>query len=263
MQREAEPLFHPSGLNLVLRGAYMKSSKYLLLLGLLVPGALVCAQSLAIASSAVAERTLAPPFELRNLGELKEVLIHYHDCTGGYGCYTDDLRAQTDRAQDALANRLRARKPGEKLAIVFDIDETILSNWTELSSLGMGFYQPKEDQWERSEKAEAIPGTVALYKQALEAGLDVFFITGRREGMREVTEDNLKAQGIGKWTKLVLRSDQEAHETAVVYKSSERRKIVMEGYTLIMSIGDQWSDLHGEPEAEISVKLPNPFYFIP
>jgi hypothetical protein len=30
-----------------------------------------------------------------------------------------------------------------------------------------------------------------------------------------------------------------------------------------MRIGDQWSDLNGEPHAEISVKLPNPFYFIP
>jgi acid phosphatase len=241
----------------------MKIAKSLLFLALLVPGPLIYAQSLPSASPAVAERTLVPPFELRNLGELKEVLIHYHDCTGGYGCYADDLRAQTDRAQEALAGRLRTRKPGEKLGIVFDIDETILSNWPDLSLLGLGFYQPEVNQWERSAKAEAIPGTLALYKQALDAGLDVFFITGRPEEMRQATGNNLKAQGISKWTKLVLRSDQEANETAVVYKSSERRKIVMEGYTLIMSIGDQWSDLRGEPEAEISVKLPNPFYFIP
>jgi predicted secreted acid phosphatase len=61
----------------------------------------------------------------------------------------------------------------------------------------------------------------------------------------------------------VLRSNEERNETAVVYKSSERRKIVEQGYTIIMSIGDQWSDLDGEPRAEVSVKLPNPFYFIP
>jgi hypothetical protein len=30
-----------------------------------------------------------------------------------------------------------------------------------------------------------------------------------------------------------------------------------------MSVGDQWSDLNGEPRAEISVKLPNPFYYLP
>lgn len=240
----------------------MKLAKSLLFLGLLGPVALAAAQS-SNAPSAPAERTLEPAFELRNLGTLKNLLVEYHDCTGGYGCYADDLRAQTDRAQEALAARLRMRKPGEKLGIVFDIDETVLSNWPELKKLGLGFYLPLEDEWERSEKAEAIPGTVALYKQAIAADVAVFFITGRREGMREVTAANLKAQGISEWKKLVLRSDEEANETATVYKSSERRKIVAEGYTLIMSIGDQWSDLDGEPRAEISVKLPNPFYFIP
>ena len=68
---------------------------------------------------------------------------------------------------------------------------------------------------------------------------------------------------MSEWKALVLRSKEEQHETAVVYKSGERRKIVTEGYTIIMSVGDQWSDLDGEPRAEISVKLPNPFYFIP
>jgi hypothetical protein len=30
-----------------------------------------------------------------------------------------------------------------------------------------------------------------------------------------------------------------------------------------MSVGDQWSDLLGDPQAEVNVKLPNPFYFLP
>jgi acid phosphatase len=209
------------------------------------------------------DQTLQPPVELRNLGTLRNELVQYHDCTGEFGCYTDDLRAQTDRAQAVLAARVQARKSNERLGIVFDIDETVLSNWPELQKLNMGFYQPLEDEWERSEKAEAIPGSVALYKEAVASGVTVFFITGRPEAMREVTAANLRDQGMTEWKKLVLRSKEEQNETAVVYKSSERRKIVAEGYTLIMSVGDQWSDLNGEPHAEVSVKLPNPFYFIP
>jgi acid phosphatase len=240
----------------------MKFTTCLLVLGLLGPVAVSRAQS-ADTPSAPVERTLEPSFELRNMGTLKGILIHYHDCTGGYGCYADDLRAQTDRAQAALAARVKARKPNEKLAIVFDIDETVLSNWTELAKLGLGFYQPLEDEWERSEKAEAIPGSVAVYKQAVASGVTVFFITGRPDAMREVTAANLRDQGMSEWKALVLRSKEEQDETAVIYKSSERRKIVERGYTIIMSIGDQWSDLDGEPRAETSVKLPNPFYFIP
>ena len=240
----------------------MKFTTCLLFLGLLGSLPIAHAQSTEGLSTSV-ERTLEPSFELRNLGTLKDILIHYHDCTGGYGCYTDDLRAQSDRAQAALAARVKVRKPNEKLAIVFDIDETVLSNWTEISKLGMGFYQPLEDEWERSEKAEAIPGSVALYKQAMASGVMVFFITGRPEAMHDVTAANLRDQGMTEWKGLVLRSKEEQNETAVVYKSSERRKIVEQGYTIIMSIGDQWSDLDGEPRAEVSVKLPNPFYFIP
>jgi predicted secreted acid phosphatase len=48
-----------------------------------------------------------------------------------------------------------------------------------------------------------------------------------------------------------------------VYKASERQKIVAAGYTLVMNVGDQWSDLDGSPRAAINVKLPNPFYYLP
>jgi predicted secreted acid phosphatase len=51
--------------------------------------------------------------------------------------------------------------------------------------------------------------------------------------------------------------------STVEYKSLERKKIVEKGYTIVMSVGDQWSDLSGEPHAQVSVKLPNPFYFLP
>ena len=216
-----------------------------------------------VIESGLVDRTIQPPVELRNLGILKDELRQYHDCTGSFGCYTQDLEAQTERAQATLAARLRVRRPGERLGIVFDIDETVLSNWPELKLLDFGFNLAADDAWERSEKAEAIPGSVALYKQAVASGIAVFFITGRKEAMRDVTAANLKAQEMTEWTSLVLRSPAEEKETAVVYKSSERRKMVVEGYTLIMSIGDQWSDLNGEPRAETSVKLPNPFYYIP
>jgi hypothetical protein len=32
---------------------------------------------------------------------------------------------------------------------------------------------------------------------------------------------------------------------------------------LILNVGDQWSDLKGVPEAEFSVKYPDPYYFLP
>ena len=50
--------------------------------------------------------------------------------------------------------------------------------------------------------------------------------------------------------------------TAMAYKSAARRQIVKQGYRIVLNVGDQWSDLQGIPEAEYSVKYPNPYYFI-
>ncbi|MFX5743177.1 HAD family acid phosphatase, partial [Acinetobacter baumannii] len=46
------------------------------------------------------------------------------------------------------------------------------------------------------------------------------------------------------------------------YKTSKRIDIENRGFTIIASIGDQKSDLAGG-HAEMTYKLPNPFYFIP
>jgi predicted secreted acid phosphatase len=49
---------------------------------------------------------------------------------------------------------------------------------------------------------------------------------------------------------------------AVVFKSAERAGVVAKGYKIILNVGDQWSDLRGTPEAEYSVKYPDPYYFL-
>ena len=108
-----------------------------------------------------------------------------------------------------------------------------------------------------------IPGTLRLFNKARAAGIEVFFITGRWEELTAATEQNLAAAGFKEWKGLALRKGPQKKMTTVEYKSEERRKIVDAGYRIVMSMGDQWSDLNGDPKAEISVKLPNPFYYLP
>lgn len=52
-------------------------------------------------------------------------------------------------------------------------------------------------------------------------------------------------------------------QTVTEYKSGDRSQIVAKGYRIVLNVGDQMSDLLGNPEADHSVKLPNPFYLIP
>ena len=73
----------------------------------------------------------------------------------------------------------------------------------------------------------------------------------------------LNAQGYANWQRLILRPASAASQTTTAYKSSMRAQIVKKGFKLVLNVGDQWSDLKGTPEAELSVKYPDPYYLIP
>ena len=213
---------------------------------------------------------------LENFGVERYKLAEYGECTGDGGCYWADLDTQYKRAQSELTKALAAKKPGDKLAVVMDIDETTLTNYCEMRREDFGLVSPMYQQWEISpEAATAIPGALRLFNQARAAGVAVFFITGRMGkpdprvqyigpgDATAATAKNLEAAGFHGWAGLRLRNGDENHMPTIAYKAQERRKIVADGYRIIMSLGDQWSDLLGDPQADISIKLPNPFYFIP
>jgi acid phosphatase len=207
-------------------------------------------------SDAAAER-------IPNLDKLKAELKQYHDCTCPCGCYAHDIDLQAGRAIAFLRQRAAHRRPGEKLALVLDIDETTLSNYQEQVKEDFTFNKDVFDVWAQSAQAPAIPGTLGLYKEAQKLGVSVFFITGRPEDERDATARNLRAQGFDGWQGLALRPASSARQTVIEFKSGERAKIAAQGYKLVLNVGDQWSDLKGAPEAEFSVKYPDPFYFIP
>lgn len=201
--------------------------------------------------------------EPENLGLLKDELKKYHDCTCTCGCYRTSLARQDDVAITDLERAVRDARHGEKPALVLDIDETALSNYPEMAAEDFGFIEKDWDTWVVSAKAKAIPGTLKLEQKAEALGVAVFFITGRRYDQREATEQNLREAGYAGWAGLTLRSKDELREATIEYKSAARERIVQAGYSIILNVGDQWSDLKGAPQAEYSVKLPNPYYYIP
>jgi acid phosphatase len=207
-------------------------------------------------SNAAAER-------IPNLDKLKAELKQYHDCTCPCGCYTHDIDLQAGRAIAFLRQRAAHQRQGEKLALVLDIDETTLSNYQEEIASDFGYVKKNFDAWAVSAQAPAIPGTLRLYQEAQKLGVSVFFITGRPDDERDATARNLRAQGFDGWQNLALRPANHGTQTVIEYKSGERAKIAAHGYKLILNVGDQWSDLKGAPEAEFSVKYPDPFYLIP
>jgi acid phosphatase len=183
------------------------------------------------------------------------------------GAYDRDVAKVVTAARAWLNTRTRTVK---KPAIVLDIDETSLSNWPEMRVNGWAriINGPCDLQkgpcghraWQAMAQAKAIAPTLALAQHARKLGVAVFFITGRPEWLRDATERNLREQGF-EWTELILEPEGKPFPSASDFKAPERRKITAQGYTILLNLGDQESDLKGG-FAERKLKLPNPVYFV-
>ena len=209
------------------------------------------------------ERVVLPAQEPANLGQLKTKLIAYHDCVPRHGCYATDVKKQTDLAMGYLKRRVARKKPGEKMALVLDVDDTAISTWEQERQSDFGFVNVLWNAWVAKADAPALDGVLQLYNEATKDGVAVYFITGRTADEEAVTAQNLKAAGYHDWAGLSLRGPHPATETMSQFKSAERKKIEDAGYKIILNVGDQMSDYNGSSRGEVFVKLPDPFYFIP
>ena len=224
---------------------------------------------------AVLDHALLAAEPVENFELVRYRLADYADCVGSGGCYWADLDAQYRRAELALDAEIAQHKRGEKLAVVMDIDETTLSSYCEMRREDFGYIGSLFNAWVVSpEAAVAIPGALRLFHKAKASGVAVFFLTGRPgvpdaattshgPDQTEATAHNLQSAGFDGWAGLLLRNGPENGMTTIAYKSAERQRIADRGYRIVLSVGEQWSDLLGTPQAEVSVKLPNPFYFLP
>lgn len=89
----------------------------------------------------------------------------------------------------------------------------------------------------------------------------IFFITGRGERDRLSTERNLQQAGYTGYKQLICRPPG-LKGTTGSYKTSERRRLIEGGYTIVINLGDQASDLEGGYNGA-AFKLPNPMYYVP
>ena len=205
----------------------------------------------------------APPPPL-NIDKVKDVLLAYQAEN-----YDADVAAVFAAARAYIEGRAgQVSKP----LLVLDIDETSLSNWSNLKANNFGFIADGAcdrlpsgpcgfKEWILQGVAPAIMPALDLFNAAKAKGVAVVFITGRRGRERQATLWNLDRAGYEGWAKLVTRPDDDSHPTVEAYKTEERRKLAEAGYTIIATVGDQQSDLDGG-SAECTFKVPNPFYFI-
>jgi predicted secreted acid phosphatase len=196
-----------------------------------------------------------------NLSILKKEVLAYHDS----GQYEKEVASVLSQAQCYILQQAEVnQRTGnrKKLAIVLDIDETSLSNYRRIAQSDFVADRAQIHQAILAADAPAIVPTLSLYRNALKHGVQVFFVTGRALSTLHATRANLRRAGYKHWAGLYLRPNNYKKPSIIPFKTHVREAITKRGYTIVASIGDQYSDLKGG-FAQKRFKLPNPFYFLP
>lgn len=186
-----------------------------------------------------------------------ERLMRYHDS----GEYEREIREVANAARDYIRSQFPDKSVNGKIAAVFDIDETSISNWEVMAECGFCAYTV-QTKLHPDPHGPAVSPVLELYIFAKSKGIAIFFVTGRPERQRKLTIDNLRQAGYEGWTDLIMQPDTAAGDRRVPareFKPRDRQAIEKRGFHIVLNIGDQASDLSGCC-AERVFKIPNPFY---
>ena len=196
--------------------------------------------------------------EPMNLSRLKTAVRAYYE----EGGYARDLARVANEVMTWIRARQSEATADERLAIVLDIDETVLSNYPHMDREDFGYNPPDWIAWVDQGAAPVIKEVKAIYDEARELDIAVFFLTGRSDPAEKLgTLKNLKEAGMGDYAGIYFKGAEDTAPTAAERKAIRRAQIEEKGWTIIASVGDQVSDLVGG-HTERGFKLPNPFYEI-
>ncbi|KAH9301255.1 hypothetical protein KI387_012838, partial [Taxus chinensis] len=202
--------------------------------------------------------------ELNNVREWRSVPRQCVPSVARYikgGQYQKDLNFAVSQARSYLHSHEIKIVGDGKDAWIFDIDETTLSNlgyYEQIDFGGASYNRTKYFAWVMQKKATAIQATQSLYNELKGMGFSIFFITGRRSTYRNVTADNLLHAGYKDWSGLLMREPDDKPSKVQSLKIAKRAQLEEDGYKIWGNMGDQWSDLSGEPSGFRTFKLPNP-----
>lgn len=134
------------------------------------------------------------------------------------------------------------QEDAKPLAIVTDVDETILDNSPNAVHQGKKgeLFDPAEwTKWVNRVEADTIPGALSFLQYAADNGVEIFYITNRNEQERKGTLLNLQKFGFPNAddAHLLLKGN--------TSNKDERRAKVMEQYEIVIYMGDQLTDFPG------------------
>ncbi len=191
--------------------------------------------------------------QLVNLRTSKDMVKDYYE-SGGYDKELDEVIANAKQKFSKVEIKNNS-------VVIFDVDETVLNNYGLAKQMDFGYVYDLNKKWNEELKAPAIPQVKDLYEYLLGNGVGIIFLTGRNYSEYEVTYKNLAQAGYTKFDTLITQREDELNLKAQEFKSKKRTELTRQGYDIIGTVGDQWTDLNG-PYSGIQIKISNYLYEI-
>jgi 5'-nucleotidase (lipoprotein e(P4) family) len=131
-------------------------------------------------------------------------------------------------------------KKSKPLAIVVDIDETVLDNspYQAASIIGNFNYPIQWSEWMYSASAEAVPGAQEFLSYAAAKKVEVFYITNRKEEFKQATIKNLNE------TNFPFADSIHVMTRTTSNDKEERRQQVLAKYDIVLFVGDNLGDFN-------------------
>ena len=173
------------------------------------------------------------------------------------------------QATVAILRQVKMEKGSKNLAVVVDLDETVLDNslyQVERWKAGLSFTQDSWSDWVNRKEAGLVPGAKAFLSTVRKKGVRVVFLSNRMNHNLEPTRENLRLLGVLDPNDLFLlrldKNDLKEVRRKEVTDGTGRMKKVGPLH-VIGYVGDQMGDFPSDVSKEfgrINFILPNPMY---
>ena len=173
------------------------------------------------------------------------------------------------QATVAILRQVKMEKGSKNLAVVVDLDETVLDNslyQVERWKAGLSFTQDSWSDWVNRKEAGLVPGAKAFLSTVRKKGVRVVFLSNRMNHNLEPTRGNLRLLGVLDPKDLFLlrldKNDLKEVRRKEVTDGTGRMKKVGPLH-VIGYVGDQMGDFPSDVSrvfGRINFILPNPMY---
>ena len=191
--------------------------------------------------------------DIINLRTAKDIVKDYYES----GKYDEEMNEIINDTKEKF-NKIEIKSNS---AVIFDVDDTALSNYEISKRLDFGYDYKIVQDWVLSAKLPAINQVKELYDFLKSKNVKLIFLTGRNFEEYDATYKNLISQGYTGFDTLIVRSEEQKKTKSQIFKSGAREELTKSGYDIIGTIGDQWTDLNGQYSG-LQIKVPNYLYDI-